>query len=372
MRIKTTSRAVIALLLGFTLAACGTWDEMMTSEPVDYKSTVRGEPLSLPPDLSRAQINPTYSTQNGRASASAYNKAVANAERQRQAGQHVLPENAAMQVMSSGDAQWLRVDLKPGQVYPELLAFWNEQGFTINRDNPTAGIIETDWAENRAKIPANFLRRVLGSVVDMISDSGERERFITRLERVNGKTEIHIGHERMVETQMTRDGSTFKWLPAAEDPNLNAIMLSRLMTYLGASKDQAQAALANPQTSKAKQYKATLMASEVVLAFNATPENTYRQLGHALSVGGFTIEKADPSAQSYTILYLDTDTGEKREAANSISRLWGDKGNLSPLPYVIFVKGKGNESAVVVRNQEGNIDRSNTAYRILTVIRDNL
>ncbi len=374
MRIKATKRIGATLLVGLSLTACSTWDDLMSSEAVDYKSTVRGEPLTLPPDLSNAQINPQYSTHGtGTASAAAYNKAMAQANKQGQSNA-VLPTSADMQVMRSGDTRWLQVNRDATAVYKDVLGFWANEGFTINRDNPQAGIIETDWAENRAKIPGNFLRRTLGKVIEMVSDSGERERFTTRLERVNGKTEVYIRHERMVETQMDRDGTQFKWLPAKEDPELNAIMLSRLMSYMGASKQEAEAAVQTPQEVKSQQTSAVgFVAGENALALTGSREASYRQVGQALTSAGFTIDQSDAASGSYVVRYLDTDTGEKRKSSNIISRLWGDKGNKTPVPYIIKVSSQGDGvSLVTVRDSAGNIDRSETAQRILTVLQERL
>ena len=58
-----------------------------------------------------------------------------------------------MRVERDGDLRWLVVDRAPEDVFPRLVDFWTENGFTVASNNPSAGLIETDWAENRAKIP---------------------------------------------------------------------------------------------------------------------------------------------------------------------------------------------------------------------------
>ncbi|ETD72223.1 membrane protein [Pelistega indica] len=372
MRMMTMKRIASVLLVGFSLSACSTIDDLMESEQVDYKSTVRGDPLTLPPDLSSAQINPQYSTHDGAASAAAYNQALAKSQKQRANG-GVLPTDGEMQVLREGDKRWLQVNRDPNVVYRDVIAFWGNEGFTINRDNPAAGIVETDWAENRAKIPGGLLRRALGSIIDMVADSGERERFTTRLERVNGKTEVFISHERMVETSMDRDGTSFKWLPAEEQQELNAIMLSRLMAFMGAPKEKAREAVkATNSTASQKAYKADFVGNNVALGMNANQESAYRQVGQALSSAGFTIDSSDASKGDYIVRYLDTDTGEKRKSSNIISRLFGDKGNKIAVPYTINVTGEGAQSVISVRNAQGAVDQSETARRILSVLREKL
>ena len=371
MRIKANRIALVASI-GIALTGCQAIDDIVSAEQVDYKSTVRGQPLTLPPDLSQAQINPQYSTHDGVASAAAYNQAMAKANKANQ-GTAVLPEQAGMKILRSGDVRWLQLDRDAALVYPDLIAFWTNEGFTINRDNPAAGVIETDWAENRSKIPGNFRRRALGSIIDVVSDSGERERFTTRLERVSGKTEVFISHERMVETQMDRDGTTFKWLPANEDQGLNAAMLSRLMIFLGAEQAKAEQQVRNPEVVRQVSHNANFIDGENALGFNVAHDDAYRRVGAALASSGFSIDQSDAAAGTFVVRYLDTDTGEKRQGPNIFSRLFGDKGNLTPVPYTIRVsQGGGQQSIISVQDAQGNIDRSDTARRILTVLQDRL
>ena len=223
-----------------------------------------------------------------------------------------------MKVMRSGDTRWLQINADPNQVYPRLISFWNNEGFTINRDNPQAGIIETDWAENRAKIPGNFLRRALGSIIDMVSDSGERERFTTRLERNGNMTEVYINHQRMVETAMDRDATTFRWLPADEDPGLNAVMLSRLMAFLGVEEERARNAVREAQAVGAAPQQVQqlqLIDGETALSSPLSADDTWRRVGDSLNRAGFTIDEANLANGSYVVRYLDTDTGESAKLA---------------------------------------------------------
>lgn len=363
----------LAAVATVAIAGCSSVQDMLTQDQVDYKSTVRGDPLSLPPDLSDTQIsNPRYTLTGGTASARVYNEAQQKAAANQ--GLNVLPDVAGMKVMRSGDTRWLQIDADPNQVYPRLISFWNNEGFTINRDNPQAGIIETDWAENRAKIPGNFLRRALGSIIDMVSDSGERERFTTRLERNGNMTEIYINHQRMVETAMDRDATTFRWLPADEDPGLNAVMLSRLMVYLGAEEERARNAVREaPVVGSSPQASAQLLTpvdGQTALSSSLSAEDTWRRVGTALNSAGFTIDESNLSNGTYVVRYLDTDTGEKRQAGNFISRLWGDNGNITPLPYTIKVSPQAGGSMISVYNSKGELESTQTGARILRVINE--
>src|SRR5690606_19562781 len=94
----------------------------------------------------------------------------------------VLPQRENMRIERDGANRWLVVyDKSAEDVFEEALEFWRSEGFTIRSQNAQAGLIETDWAENRAKIPQDLLRRTLGRVIDLAWDTGEREFFRTRL-----------------------------------------------------------------------------------------------------------------------------------------------------------------------------------------------
>ncbi len=107
-----------------------------------------------------------------------------------------------MRVERDGDLRWLVVDRPPEDVFPRLIDFWTESGFTVASNSPSAGLIETDWAENRAKIPESWLRQALGMILESAWDSGEREKFRTRVERVNGHTEVYVSHRQMLEKRV--------------------------------------------------------------------------------------------------------------------------------------------------------------------------
>ncbi|WP_028357837.1 outer membrane protein assembly factor BamC [Brackiella oedipodis] len=365
--------AVTVLGAAVLLSACSSTDDILGfgEEQVDYKSTVRGDPLSLPPDLSKAQINPRYDA-GAVASANAYAQASKDAAKSAQNSSAVLPESGDVQVLRSGSDRWLVISRDPKFVYNKVIEFWNEQGFTINEDNPTAGIVRTDWAENRAKIPGNFLRRVVGSLIDLVSDSGERERFTTRLERANGKTEVHINHERMVETPMDRDGNEFKWLPAKEDPGLNAVMIARFMQYLGINQDKAADQVRQAKTVQTLQVSKNIDfdASKDGLVTSIAAPEAWQRVGNALQAAGFTVVNRDQSKGTYEVRYLDTDNGVVRKAGNIFTRMWGSNGNLSPEVYTIHVRNDGAQTVITADNlaKEDQASATSTARRILRVV----
>jgi len=365
--------ALMSLVL---LAGCSEVNQFLgNEESVDYKSAVnqRGEPLSIPPDLTQANSDPRYrAPASGSTTFSEFQQqGVAQASAPKTS--NVLPSRSDMRVERDGDLRWLVVDRPPEQVFPRLIDFWTESGFTVATNNPGAGLIETDWAENRAKIPESWLRQALGAVLETAWDSGEREKFRTRVERVNGHTEIYVSHRQMLEKRVGSDGGQVQWQNGKEDPGLNAAMLARMMVYLGTDVDNArrlvQQAEASPQRPAVQQDVRAQGASLIV---SESFDRAWRRVGVALDGGGFAVEDRDRSAGDYFVRYVDTDTGEKMEQPGFFSRMFsGDKKAQAP-QYRIHLVGNGEQTTVSVLDANGSPDNSPTAQRLLSVLKDKM
>ncbi|MCM2572836.1 outer membrane protein assembly factor BamC [Achromobacter xylosoxidans] len=365
--------ALMSLVL---LAGCSEVNQFLgNEESVNYKSAVtqRGEPLSIPPDLTQAASDPRYrAPASGSTTYSQFQQqgqAQANAPK----ASNVLPNRQDMRVERDGDLRWLVVDRAPEDVFPRLVDFWTENGFTVASNNPAAGLIETDWAENRAKIPESWLRQALGAVLESAWDSGEREKFRTRVERVNGHTEIYVSHRQMLEKRVGNDGSQVQWQNGKEDPGLNAAMLARMMVYLGTDVDNArklvQQAEAAPQKPAVQQDVRTQGAALIV---SESFDRAWRRVGVALDGGGFSVEDRDRSAGDYYVRYFDTDTGEKIDQPGFFSRMFsGDKKAEAP-QYRIHLVGSGEQTTVTVLDAKGERDNSATAQRLLSVLKDKM
>lgn len=355
-----------------TLSGCSAWNQFMGhEESVQYKSTVSGNPLSIPPDLTQVNDNAHYRPPQGVATYSQF------AQDQRDnanlsAADRVLPQPDGIRVVRDGNLRWLIVDKPAEDVFPQLIEFWNDNGFTVRTQNPRAGIIETDWAENRAKIPEGWIRSALGSIIDQVFDSGERERFRTRLERIDGKTEVYVSHQHMEETP-TQDGAAFKWVHGKEDPNLNAAMLARMMVYLGTDVNRAKDLVSQAQADPSKpEIQESDNSSISALMISEPFDRAWRRVGVAIDSVGFTVEDRDRSTGDYYIRYLDTDTGVKIEQQNFIGRLFGHRNTAEAANLRIKVQQTGNDSTVTILDEHGATQNSPTASRILSVLKDNM
>ncbi|MBM3372696.1 MAG: outer membrane protein assembly factor BamC, partial [Betaproteobacteria bacterium] len=220
--------AVSALCAGLVLGACGSME--MPTKKVDYKSTTRLPSLEIPPDLARPGSDDRFvlpENPKGSATLSELNKQRVSRPQSGSGG--VLPKIDDVRLERAGTQRWLVVKGNPEQLWPLVREFWQESGFIVNLEIPEAGVMETEWTENRAKIPESGLRGFIGRVVDGLYSTSERDKYRTRLERGSepGTTEIYISHRGMEEVYITEGKDQLRWQPRKPDPELEAEFLRR-------------------------------------------------------------------------------------------------------------------------------------------------
>ena len=374
--------ASIALALGLAqLAGCDSINKALgTDEPINYKSAKSTNPLTIPPDLTQAASDPRYRAPDagGATSFNQYqqqSKDAAAAAAAGESGGNVLPQRNDMHIERDGDLRWLVIDHPPEQVFPKLVDFWTSVGFTLSTNDPQAGLLQTDWAENRAKVDDSLMYKLLGSFLDNAFDSGERERFRTRVERVNGHTEVYITHEQMLQKmENNRPDALAVWTNGKPDPGLDAAMMARLMVYLGTSTDRARQLLAQAQAvpaGPATTLSAQNGMSELTIA--EPFDRAWRRVGVTLDSGGFTVKDRNRSAGDYYIGYLDTDTGLRPQDPNIFSRyLFGAKSATAPEYRLHLSDTGGSQTQVTVLDKNGARDNTATAQRILSVLKNKM
>ena len=368
----TTLIAVVALV---GLQGCNSLrDSFSGDDAINYRSVVRADPLSIPPDLTQAAGDPRYKAPSGSTTYSAYQQSQAAGKSSQAAASTsgVLPQRTDMRVERDGDLRWLVVNLPPDQVFPKVSDFWTESGFVLDVVDPKAGLLVTNWAENRANIPESWIRQALGSVLEGLWDSGTRDKFRTRVERSStpGRTEIYISHQHMEEKgALSTTESNVRWVNGREDPGLNAAMLARLMVFLGDDVDGARRKMAQAQRSPQEpKVAAPVSGDKTALVISESFERAWRRVSVALDSGGFSVEDRDRAAGDFYVRYVDTDTGAKREEPGFFSRLFGAKDAAPAQQFRIHLTPQGDKTQVTILDASGKRDTSPTAARIIDVL----
>jgi outer membrane protein assembly factor BamC len=247
--------------------------------------------------------------------------------------------------------------------------FWTENGFTLTQDQNALGIMETDWAENRAKIPQDFIRTALGKILDGLYSTSERDKFRTRLERdANGNTEIYISHRGMIEVYTTESKESTRWQPRPTDPELEAEFLRRLMVKLGSTKEQAATLVAGAVPVKSTSSVSTVNGQQVVLIEEGF-DRAWRRVGLALDRTGFTVEDRERKQGIYFVRYASDKGGNE---PGFFAKLFSGDKAIDALKYQITVKSQGELTTVAIQDAKGAPDNSVNAQRIIKLIADDL
>ncbi len=375
-------KSSVALLVAVALNACTWTSSVLEGDKLDYKSqaTVKVKSLEVPPDLSAAPRDDRYDIpgDKGPQTLSSYTQQKANAPIV--TGNEVLPTIKDARMERAGGQRWLVVNLKPEQVWPIAKEFWQEQGFLIKTEAQDTGIMETDWAENRAKIPQDFIRNTIGKVIDGLYSTGERDKFRTRIERTpDGGSEIYISHRGAKETIVGVQGGNTVWEPRASDPELEAEFLRRLLVRLGSDKQQAKTIVASGYVTPGNTAP---VRSKLVTAGSGTQgyveledpfDRAWRRVGLALDRVGFTVEDRDRNQGLYFVRYVDPNADAK-DKPGFLSRIFtsSDERLKQAAQYRIAVRTQSTTTRITVQDKDGAAVTTDVGGHILALVNDQL
>lgn len=371
MKQHTARLGLLSIALG--LSACTT---TFQDAKIDYKSAGKSQAPSLevPPDLTQLSQDSRYNVPGGVVSAAAMQ---ANAKAAQPADTRTATNAIGdVRIQREGSQHWLVVKRPADKLWEPVRDFWLENGFIFTIEDRQLGILETDWAENRAKLPQDVIRKTLGKVFDSLYSTSERDKFRVRFEReADGATNIYVTHRGMEEVYTSGNKDNTIWQPRARDPELETEFLRRMMVKLGVSEEQASAVAKADQTaavsSRAAAARMDTVNGQPVLQIEEGFDRAWRRVGVALDRTGFTVEDRDRSRGIYFVRYVDPSA--KAESKGFFGKIFSRGAEAAaPSKYQILVKGDGSKSQVSVLNEQGQPETSANAQRIVRIITDDL
>ncbi|HET7795133.1 MAG TPA: outer membrane protein assembly factor BamC [Rhizobacter sp.] len=359
--------------------ACSTVDDTISGGKVDYRAAkTKATPLEVPPDLTQLAVDPRYAPQAGVISAAALQASgvTTSAAPGVAASASVAPAVVGdVRIENQGGLRYLSTPLTAEQLWPQLETFWKERGLTLIVNQPDVGVMETEWAENRVKLPEDVIRRTLGKVFDNLYSTGERDKYRTRIERTARGTDVYIAHRGLEEvyTSSLKDNTTWKARP--NDPLLEGEMLSRLMVKLGAKAEVAQAAVAqaaSAPTLTATRARVIEGRPAATLQIDESFDRAWRRVGLALDRSGFTVEDRDRAQGTYYVRYVDPAEAGKEEPG-FFGKMFGTGNKLAgPIRYRVVVKAEGDVSTASVLDAQGAPENGDAGKRIVKILVDDL
>ena len=382
MKWRKVTIPYLALAMTLTITGCNILPNLLPeNKKIDYKSAGKLPPLDIPPDLITPATDERYAIPDIDSAGSATYSSYSDRNKLPKTGTtSLLPTSIQnVHIERAGTQRWLVVPQAPETVWPVIKEFWQELGFLIKLEVPEAGIMETDWAENRAKIPQDFVRNFLSTFLDSIYSTAERDKFRTRLERnESGFTEIYISHRGMDEVLEGGSLQRTIWQPRPANPDLEAEMLSRLMIRFGVEEEKARVELATVKNS-ARERAYIDRETGSMLVINETFDRSWRRVGLALDRIGFTVEDRNRAEGIYFVRYINPDK-DSHKASDDEGLLSGvmfwrnkDKSDAKAAKYRIQINDTGaNTSKVIVLNEDNTPVSTSTAKRILTLLHDQM
>ena len=377
--------AAIASLSGCTFLGID-----FNDDKVQYESSNSRANLEIPPDLTPIQNDNRFQVpaRPGVVSANA------EAEKARQAADanaptasKIVPLTVRAKVMKEGTDRWLRVNAAPEQLWAVVQDFWPSVGLVVREQNPKTGYMETEWAENKAKLPQDIIRRTIGKVIDFAYSTGEQDQYRTRMERNDdGTTDIYISHRSMVEVVTGADKESTVWQPGPTDPTMEAEMLQRLALRIDAEFNPNASAEAEAEAQKelAQQFKVEPVATRariengadgkaaaVVLTDNF--DQAWRRMGLVLDRMGFEQVDRDRTAGWFLVRYLDPAyEAAQKEKRGLFTNLFSSDAVIDAPNYRIHLSGEGAETRVTVQGPDGGEDATGVAPNILGLLAEQL
>jgi outer membrane protein assembly factor BamC len=378
--LSRSSRLAAVLSCLALIGGCSSINDVLSGDKVDYRSTstTRTSPLEVPPDLTQLTRESRYQQPNGAVSASTFQSATAAAAAASApaATTVVAPQEiGAFRIERLGNDRWLSTTLAPEAIYPQVRTFWKDNGFNLVQDRPEAGVLETDWAENRAKLPQDFLRSAIGKVLDSAYSTGELDKFTTRIERTATGSDVFITHRGMAEVYVGQRNDSTVWQPRPGDPQLEAAFLARLMVKLGAKEEQARTTVAAASTAPSAPARARLVEGQPTptLQLDDGFDRAWRRVGIALDRSGFTVEDRDRAQGLYFVRYVDP-ASAGREEPSFFSRMFSRKktDTAALAKYRVKVNTEGATTTVAVLDSQGKPETGDAGKRIVNLLLEDL
>lgn len=341
-------RLLFAIVLGTTVLALSACSSGPSSR-IDYKEAKSLPTLEMPPDLTRPAERDIAPLPQGSMGADS----------------RVLPLAEGIRIERDARHRWLVVERPAEQLWPRLREFWPSVGLQLSRDEMAIGIMETEWAENRADVPAGFLTGLVRSIFPNAYAAGTRDKYRLRVEgREDGSTEIFVSHYGLQEVVASRSADIVEttWNVRPSDPELAHEILNRLVLHLGYGEQQARQVMDvevdGLTASRTRLVADTLLVSEGL-------SRTWRRTGIALDEAGLIVQDRNFSAGIYYVSDFDalSDVPASRGRLRSLFSRSADADEKRS--WQVVLSGDEQATRIVVRDGDGGVLPQEEAKLIL-------
>jgi outer membrane protein assembly factor BamC len=364
-RLSVAGFLIVALLV----AGCSSSG---SKSGINYKDSEVLAPLEVPPELTLPDNRDTMHIPGAATGSEAASDQDTTGE-----GTAVLVSRQNARIRRDGTLRWLEVDMPAEQLWPKLRKFWEQIGLELKLDDPEIGIMETQWAENRADITEGFLRGWISKLSPGRYSVPTRDKYRIRLEPLEeNTTELFLTHYG---AEQTTEGNTdlqqAVWIKRPSDPELSNEVLNRLLVFLGIPREEAEKLVA-ADAEPSPPTRAIIEKDSDGWPYLVLHENyarAWRYTGIVLDRLGVVVEDQNRSEGLYYVDYnnlgKDGSDGDKSWFRKLFS---SDDENGTEKKLTIVLKRRGEVTHIALEGKGSEALTSSRAEEILKYLRDGL
>jgi len=212
-------------------------------------------------------------------------------------------------VKKSGNRRWLIVNKDPDLVWDLTKQFLKEKGFVIKKSNKKIGVMETDFLENKPKIPSKsmgLIRSFLESQIDNVSYTlpiVDSYKVIIEPLDLGKKTQVNLSLFSMAEViSGSGNNETTFWQASEKNTALETEMLYSLMLYLGGESASAREKLLDAkEEGKISVQVQDGLNGYAKLVFKLNLVDTWDNMAWAISESNIELEDKDVKERAFYI-----------------------------------------------------------------------
>ena len=234
----------------------------------------------------------------------------------------VRGEAINIEVQRNKFQSYLVVDKDANFVFNAVKSFLKEKGFSIENEVTELGLLETNFLENRTKLPKTVLNPIRALFQDTLGAQYSLptvDKYRARIESITpSQTEVYLSLNSMQEV-LTNEGTSSEntiWQVKPRDEFTENQMLYLLMIHMGTDSSEAKQKVANTIEQRILQVeKKTDINGFAKLQLNTNKEEAWEALAFAIDSLGIDIQDRDRREGSF---YISIANDEERGIFSSI------------------------------------------------------
>lgn len=387
--LKHTPFCALTVCISLSLSGCGFLfgkEGVFHNPGSDYEKADNIPPLVLPPGKKSEAMGEIYPIPAITATDFGYASENMDAAVPRPMPLSANLEQEDVKLQRVGKESWILLNAAPGEVWPRIRNFLNQNNLSVSRSDLTKGIIETSWLQFKTDLSSHDKYRL------QIDQGVQPE-----------TTEIHITHLSVQSPTVPKTEPV--WPKRSVNPEREKWLLDELAGALAKDADAVGTSFLAQNIGGSVKAGLGMVQGEPSITIKLDRTRVLATLGYAVERDGFSLFESDPEAGLFYVEYIDPEDNKpgwfKRKlgigfgpkvpstpyslAQLKTNMLAGNafenappsnRGDESVLPdapgYMVVVSGVDNGFLIRIRDPYGKRLSPAQARTFLTILRKNL